>query len=82
MVKSVVTIRKVFRVPKDRKITIRVPEEIPVDAAIELSISIREDGDEMKKKVDLIKESASDKLFLDDIQETTMDFKSVDSENW
>ncbi len=82
MVKSLVTIREVVRVPKNRKITIDVPVEIPVDSAIEVNISIRGKGDEMKKKIELIKEAANDKLFLDDIQETMKDLKNVDSENW
>ncbi len=82
MVKSLVTIRKVVRVPKNRKITIDVPEEIPVNSAIEVNISIRGKEDEMKKKIELIKEAANDRLFLDDIQETMTNFKNVDSENW
>jgi hypothetical protein len=82
MVRSLVTIREVVRVPKNRKITIDVPEEIPVDSAIEVNISIRGKRDEMKKKIELIKEAANDKLFLDDIQESMTYFKNVDSENW
>ena len=82
MVRSVVTIRKVVKVPKNREIKIRVPDGIPVNSSIELQVSIRGKGDGLDKKIQLIKESLDDKLFLEDIQEVTTDFNNVDSENW
>jgi hypothetical protein len=82
MVKSLVTIRKMIKVPKNREIKIRVPEGIPVNSSIVVEVSIRSKNDDLERKLQLIKESVDDKLFLEDVQVITKDFKNVDSENW
>jgi hypothetical protein len=71
-----------IKVPKNREIKIRVPEGIPVNSSIEVEVSIRSKNDDLERKLQLIKESVDDKLFLEDVQVITKDFKNVDSENW
>jgi len=42
MVKSSPMIKKFLKVPKNHEVTIRIPEEIPVNASIEVHVSIHD----------------------------------------
>ena len=42
MAKSSPKIKKILKVPKNHEVTIRIPEEIPVNASIEVHVSIHD----------------------------------------
>ena len=48
MVKSSPTIKKILKVPKNHEVTIRIPDEIPVNASIEVNVAIHDTRKEEK----------------------------------
>jgi hypothetical protein len=54
MVKSSPTIKKILKVPKNHEVTIRIPDEIPVNASIEVHVAIHDTR--KKEKIAIIDE--------------------------
>ena len=54
MVKSSPTIKKILKVPNNHEVTIRITDEIPVNASIEVHVSIHDT--KKKEKIAIIDE--------------------------
>jgi hypothetical protein len=57
-------IRQFLKVPNNREIKIKLPEDISVNKTIEVILIIPEDKQSFKKKIAMLKEAAKDKSFL------------------
>ena len=75
-------IKQIVRVPKDREVRIKIPQEIPENVIAEVILIIREKPDSFKQKISELKEAMKDDLFLDDLRAIAKDFKTVDFEGW
>jgi len=75
-------IKQIVRVPKDREVRIKIPQEIPENEIAEVILIIREKPDSFKQKIRELKEAMMDDLFLEDLRDIAKDFKTVDFEGW
>ncbi|KAF5413869.1 MAG: hypothetical protein C5S38_05430 [Candidatus Methanophagaceae archaeon] len=70
-------IKQIVRVPKDREVRIKIPQEIPENEIAEVILIIREKPDSFKQKISELKEAMKD-----DLRDIANDFKTVDFEGW
>ncbi len=75
-------IRQFLKVPSNREIKIKLPEDISVDKTIEVILIIPENKQSFEKKVAMLKETVKDKIFHEDLREIEEDFRRVDLEEW
>lgn len=75
-------IRKTVKIPEDREIRVKLPPEVNVNDHVEVIILIKKTSTTHQKKIDLIKEAVTDKLFLEDLRYIAEDFQIIDSEHW
>jgi len=68
-------IRQFLKVPNNREIKIKLPEDISVNKTIEVILIIPEDKQSFKKKIAMLKEAAKDKNFFEDLKEIAEEFK-------
>jgi hypothetical protein len=73
-------IKQTIKVPKNHKILIDIPENIPTDQLGEIILIIR-DNKCSGKETDL-NQAMKDPLFLDDLRNVTEDYKELDSISW
>ena len=74
------TLKKTYRIPKDRELKIKLPESFEVDKKV--IVSIEEDhSEEYKKKIELMKKAAADPLFQEDVKKVMDDFSKIDFEH-
>ncbi|MFH0925442.1 MAG: hypothetical protein V1872_07395 [bacterium] len=76
------TIKQVLRVPKNHEIRIKIPQEVPENEIAEVILVIKKNRNSFKQKIDQLKESMNDNLFLNDLQDISDDFKFIDIEGW
>ena len=74
------TLKKTYRIPKDRELKIKLPVSFEVDK----KVIVAEEKDisaKYKKKVELMKKAASDPLFQEDVKIVMDDFSNIDFES-
>ena len=76
-----VVIKKQVKVPKNREIIVKIPENIPLNQSVEIQISTKEDSKKRREKIEMLKESVNDPIFQEDMKEVADDFKYIDAEN-
>ena len=78
-----IALRQIKRVPKNHKIVIEVPDTFQENQIMEVILLCKElPKNDKASKVEQLKESQDDPLFLSDIQTISADFISVDNEAW
>ncbi len=73
-------LRQIVRIPRDHELKIRVPKNIPENETVEVILIIKERQKNFKQRINELKYASKDNKFLDDMQEISRDFESVDSE--
>lgn len=73
-------IKQTFRVPENRELRIKIPEQVPANELAEVVLFIRKNKQNLKAKIRELKKSKADKIFLEDLHDTLEDFRSVDAE--
>jgi hypothetical protein len=71
-----------MKVPAGRELRIVLPEHVTENQNVEVILLIGMEDNEMQKKMAMMKEAMSDKLFLDDLREVSDDFAHLDTEDW
>lgn len=73
--------KQIIRVPKNHELKIKIPKYIPTNEIAEIVLRVKGKAQALfKDKIDELKKSKNDKLFLEDLQNTLDDFKIVDVE--
>jgi hypothetical protein len=77
-------LKKKAQVPASRKITIKIPPQVPVNTSIEIVVSSEapRGSEEYRQKVSLMQQARDDKQFQADLHEVIGDFKDLDAEHW
>ena len=78
-----IALRQIKRVPKNHKIVIEVPDTILENQIMEVILLCKESPAKNKAtKIEQLKDSQYDSLFLNDMQTISNDFINVDNEAW
>jgi len=75
-------VKQIVRIPKNHEIKIKVPQDVPETETIEVILIIKKRRDNFKQKIRELKKAVKDDLFLDDLKETSEDFRIIDLEGW
>lgn len=74
-------IKQIVRVPRSHELKIKVPKHIPANEIAEIVLRVKGKNQALfKAKIDELKKSKNDKLFIEDLQNTLDDFRVVDVE--
>jgi hypothetical protein len=73
--------KKRMRIPKSREITLTIPDDMPINGDIEITIRVKPPSEhaEYQKKLGMLKHCQKDPLFLADLEECAEDFKYSDA---
>ncbi len=74
-------LRKVFKIPKNHKLTIDLPDNIDENQLIEVILIMRSDNSRISKIED-IKNAVKDKTYIEDMNEVLNDYQNVDMADW
>jgi uncharacterized protein YutD len=74
-------LRKVYKIPKDHKLTIDLPDNIDEDQLVEVIVILKNDKTR-KSKIDDIKNGVNDKAYIDDMKEVLNDYQYIDKSDW
>ena len=74
------TIKQTVKVPENHELKIKIPSHIPTNEEAEIVLHIKKKKVTFKAKISELKKSKFDTLFLEDLQNTMRDFKSIDAE--
>ena len=74
------TIKQTIRVPENHELKIKIPGHIPANEEAEIVLLIKKKKTTFKAKISELKKAKTDKLFLEDLQNTLDAFKVVDVE--
>ena len=73
--------KQTIRVPENHELKIKVPKSIPTNEVAEVVLLIKGKKQPLfKAKIEELKKSKTDELFLEDLQNTLDAFKVVDAE--
>ncbi|WP_019866013.1 hypothetical protein [Methylovulum miyakonense] len=76
-----IALRQFKRVPNDHKIVIESPENIEENQLMEVILLCKESRQKDKAhKIEQLKNSQTDRIFLDDMQLINNDFRHLDNE--
>ncbi|MCX7047444.1 MAG: hypothetical protein NTX50_18420 [Candidatus Sumerlaeota bacterium] len=70
-------IRKVIRIPANRRLVIELPKNIAVSQAAEVIVILPEKVNDRARKIKQMAACAKDKLFQDDLKEISEDFAAI-----
>lgn len=74
--------KQFLKIPKNHEVKIKIPQSMPENEMVEIILILKKKQENYKQKISAIKEAMKDPLYLDDIHETSDDFKEIDAENW
>ncbi len=73
------TIKQIVHIPENHELKIKIPEHIKANGLVEVVLLVNVEKSH-KEKIEKLKKSKTDKLFLEDMQTMVEDFKAVDAE--
>jgi hypothetical protein len=73
-------IKQIIRTPKNHEINIKIPEKIPENELLEIILILRRNQDYINK-INELKDSSKDSLFMEDLDQVSRDFFHIDFEN-
>jgi hypothetical protein len=73
-------VKQIIKIPKNHEIKIKVPREFPENETVEVILIMKKKQDSFRERIRELKNAAKDKLFLEDMEEISEDFKSIDLE--
>ena len=71
-------IKKIVRIPKDHEVRIKVPQYVPENELVEIVLIIRKKSEDFKRKINDLRVAMDDKLFLDDLENISGEFATID----
>ncbi|MFZ2450337.1 MAG: hypothetical protein WAW36_07460 [Methylovulum miyakonense] len=78
-----IALRQFKRVPNDHRLVIEVPESIEENQLMEVILLCKESRQKDKAhKIEQLKNSQTDRNFLDEMQLLNDDFRHLDNEAW
>ena len=75
-------IKQIVRIPKNHEVKIKVPPYLPENEIMEVILIARRSTDSFEEKIEELRESTKDNLFLEDLKTIANDFEKVDLEAW
>ncbi|MBU4221022.1 MAG: hypothetical protein KKA10_05265 [Euryarchaeota archaeon] len=73
-------VKQIFKIPKNHEIKIKVPREFPENETVEVILIMKKKQDSFRERIRELKNAAKDHLFLEDLEEISEDFRSIDLE--
>jgi hypothetical protein len=73
-------VKQIIKIPKNHEIKIKVPREFPENETVEVILIMKKKQDSFRERIRELKNAAKDRLFLEDMEEISEDFKSIDLE--
>jgi len=73
-------IKQIIKIPKNHEIKIKVPMEFPENETVEVILIMKKRQDSFRERIRELKIAAKDNLFLEDLEEISEDFRSIDIE--
>ncbi len=73
-------IRQKVKIPKSREILIKIPQHIPENGIAEVIILLNQET--KQSKLDKLKDAMTDTQFLNDLNDISEDFRTVDIAEW
>ena len=74
------TIKQTVKVPENHELKIKIPRHITANEEAEIVLHIKRKNATFKAKIAELEKSKTDKLFLEDLQNTIDDFKVADAD--
>jgi hypothetical protein len=72
--------KQIITVPASRELRIQLPDAAAADEEAEVIVLFKPTPASIEKKLAVMREAASDELYLADLNEATEDFKYTDAE--
>jgi hypothetical protein len=76
------TIKRVVKVPADRELRIKLPDEAAADEEVEVVVLFNTSPTSFDEKIAAVRLAATDPLFLADINQVSEDFEYADLDEW
>ncbi len=76
------TIKRVVKVPADRELRIKLPDEATADEEVEVVVLFKTSRASFDERIAAVRQAAMDPLFLADLNEVSEDFKYADMDEW
>lgn len=73
-------VKQIIKIPKNHEIKIKVPMEFPENETVEVILIMKKRQDSFRVRIHELKNAAKDNLFLEDLEEISDDFRSIDTE--
>ncbi len=73
-------VKQIFKIPKNHEIKIKVPREFPENETVEVILILKKRQDSFRERIRELKNAAKDNQFLEDLEEISEDFRSIDIE--
>ena len=73
-------VKQIIKIPKNHEIKIKVPREFPENETVEVILIMKKRQDSFRERIRELKIAAKDNLFLEDLEEISEDFRSIDIE--
>ncbi len=73
-------VKQIIKIPKNHEIKIKVPREFPENETVEVILIMKKRQDSFRERIRELKNAAKDNLFLEDLEEISEDFRSIDIE--
>ncbi len=75
-------IKQIIRTPHNHEVKIKIPQYIPENDPVEVILILRKQEDVFKQKINDLKLSMNDELFLNDLKEVSEEFEKIDMAEW
>ncbi|MDO8725501.1 MAG: hypothetical protein Q7J35_05495 [Candidatus Methanoperedens sp.] len=73
-------VKQIIKIPKNHEINIKVPREFPENETVEVILIMKKRQDSFRVRIRELKNAAKDNLFLEDLEDISDDFRSIDTE--
>ncbi len=73
-------VKQIIKIPKNHEIKIKVPREFHENETVEVILIMKKRQDSVRERIREVKNAAKDNLFLEDLEEISDDFRSIDIE--
>lgn len=75
-------IKQIIRTPRNHEVKIKIPQHIPENDPVEVILILQKQEDVYKQKINDLKSSINDELFLNDLKEVSEEFEKIDMGEW
>ena len=75
-------IKQVVRIPENHEVKIKIPQYMPENDLVEVILILKKKPDDFEEKISEIKTAMKDDLFLNDLNEISEEFETIDIQEW